>query len=83
MKNLTENQVLDIFMLAYRLGEIKDMSNLLNSDMRVRALECVNNYLQENSYIAKKLKSGVIFNDELDSFVNSINEFNKLREHKV
>lgn len=53
MKNLTENQVLDIFMLAYRLGEIKDMSNLLNSDMRVRALEHVNNYLQENKVTNK------------------------------
>lgn len=83
MKNLTEEQVLDIFMLAYRLGEIKDMSHLLNSDMRVRALECVNNYLQENNFKTKKARRDALFDNGLESFVNSINEFNKLREYKV
>ena len=48
MKYLTEEQILDIFMLAYRLGEIKDMSNLLNSDMRNTAKECIKAYLKDN-----------------------------------
>lgn len=72
MKNLTEEQVLDIFMLAYRLGEIKDMSNLLNSEMRVRALECVNNYLQENSSKTKKVIKDPFLDHDLASFVNSL-----------
>lgn len=72
MKNLTEEQVLDIFMLAYRLGEIKDMSHLLNSDMRVRALECVNNYLQENGLKTKKAIRDPFLDSDLASFVGSL-----------
>jgi len=42
MKNIEE--ALDIFMIAYRLGEVKDMKNLLNSDMRKVGRMHINNY---------------------------------------
>lgn len=42
MKNIEE--ALDIFMLAYRLGEVKDMKNLLNSDMRKVGRTHIDNY---------------------------------------
>lgn len=45
MKNIEEEKLLDLFLLAYRLGEIKDMNNLLNSEMRERAKDTIEIYL--------------------------------------
>ena len=47
MKHIEEEKLLDLFLLAYRLGEIKDMNNLLNSEMRERAKETIEIYLKD------------------------------------
>jgi len=46
MKHIEEEKLLDLFLLAYRLGEVKDMNNLLNSEMRERAKETIEIYLK-------------------------------------
>lgn len=46
MRHIEEEKLLDLFLLAYRLGEVKDMNNLLNSEMRERAKETIEIYLK-------------------------------------
>ena len=63
MKHIEEEKLLDLFLLAYRLGEIKDMNNLLNSEMRERAKETIEIYLKD-----KKEKQNEKNNITIDSF---------------
>jgi len=63
MKHIEEEKLLDLFLLAYRLGEIKDMNNLLNSEMRERAKETIEIYLKD-----KKEKQNEKNNITIDNF---------------
>lgn len=63
MKHIEEEKLLDLFLLAYRLGEIKDMNNLLNSEMRERAKETIEIYLKN-----KKEKQNEKNNITIDNF---------------